>query len=138
MKILYHIFILMFIIGAKTVYSQTLPEQFKEKVASQTSWIDGSHQIDYEGNDFIINITNKKLTSLRAPIFHDNMYENISRNILNYIEEAYANYLLNANDSRFNDFYFKKGSWKNLKTFNKNTSFNHTLQRGIQTTALLS
>ena len=123
MKVLYHIFILMFIIGANTAYSQTLPEQFKEKVASQTSWIDGSHQIDYEGNDFIINITNKKLTSLRAPIFHDNMYENISRNILNYIEEAYANYLLNANDSRFNDFYFKKGSWKNLKTFNKNTSF---------------
>ena len=31
------------------------------------------------------------------------MYENISRNILNYIEEAYANYLLNANDSRFNE-----------------------------------
>lgn len=123
MKILYHIFILMFIIGAKTAYSQTLPEQFKEKVASQTKWIDGSHQINYDGNTFTVNIANKKLTSIHASIFHDNMYGNINRNILNYIEEAYANYLLNANDSRFNDFYFQKGSWKNFKTFNKNTSF---------------
>ena len=61
MKVLYHIFILMFIIGANTAYSQTLPEQFKEKVASQTSWIDGSHQIDYEGNDFIINQYDKRI-----------------------------------------------------------------------------
>lgn len=112
----------MFIIKANTVYSQTIPEKFKEKVSSQIKWIDGSYKIKYNDNIFIIKIENKKIISLRAPIFHETIYNNI----LNYIEEAYAYYLLNINNERYSDFHFIKGSWVDLNTINKDASFTLT------------
>lgn len=132
MKILYYIFISIFIIGANTVYSQTMPEKFREKISSQIKWTDGSHKISYNGKDFVINIENKKLISIRASIFHDTIYEN---NILNYIEEAYAHYLLNINDKRFSDFHFIKGSWADLNFINKESSFTLTNNNAQKYTA---
>lgn len=123
MKTLYHIFIFILLIETNAAYSQTLPEQFKQQILSQTNWADGNHEINYNGNSFIINIADKKLTSLRVSLFHKNMYESMNRKILNYIEEAYADYLLKTNDPKFNDFLFKKGSWENLKAFNQDSSF---------------
>lgn len=122
MKALCNIFILFFI-GINIVYSQTLPENFKAKISSQTNFVDGEYDINYEGNDFIININGQKLTSLRASLFQDSIYESMNRKILNYIEEAYAAYLLKTNAPEFNDFHFKKGSWENLNTFNQGASF---------------
>lgn len=121
MKTLYSILILLSLIPF--THSQTLPQQLNKKIALQTGWTDGIYKINYNGYNFIIDITNKELKSLRSPLFNDSLKKNINNQALNYIEEAFADYLLELNSPQFNDCLFEKGTWDIVKAFQNNASF---------------
>lgn len=126
MKRLYNLLIFIFLLKINVTYSQVIPEEFIDSISLQTNWINGTHKINYNVNEFTICIKDNQLTSLRVSMFDDSVKNNTSINVLNYIEEAYAYNLLNINDKRFNDFYFIKGSWADLNTINKDAYFTLT------------
>lgn len=127
MKRLYNLLIFIFLLKINVTYSQVVPEEFINNISLQTNWINGTHKINYNVNEFTICIKDNLLTSLRVSIFDDSVRKNMNIKVLNYIEEAYAYYLLNINDDRFRDFHFIKGSWANLNSINnKDASFTLT------------
>lgn len=126
MKRLYNLLIFIFLFKINVTYSQVIPEEFIDSISLQTNWINGTHKINYNVNEFTICIKDNQLTSLRVPMFNDSVRKNMNNNVLNYIEEAYAYYLLNINDDKYKEFHFIKGSWANLNSINKEASFTLT------------